>query len=117
MKRSRQWAVASFALATLVAVAFGNAYAAVPGYQTLTGVFILPPNQHGGTTVNCPAGKLVLSGGYHIEVPSATSPLAPFYATRSAPVLSQGKYGWIVSVRNNANVPITINIYAICADF
>lgn len=107
----------AFVLGGLIAAAIGRAHAAVPGYQTLKLVFTLQPHRHGGSVLYCPAGKIVLSGGFHIEVPGATSPNAPFYPTRSAPILDNGKYGWIVSVRNDAPVPITINIYAICADF
>jgi hypothetical protein len=60
----------------------------------------------------CPAGKVVLGGGYAIQEEGVNE------LTFSGPgdALINPVQGWAVSIGRDEDVPITIQVYAICAN-
>ncbi len=90
----------------------------VSGYEVVSTRVILDPQKRAQREVECPAGKLVLSGGVAAEHSTQYSP--DLVVVQSAPLLepTPGR-GWRVTVENLADPghsqPIVVIVSAICA--
>jgi hypothetical protein len=62
----------------------------------------IPANSIGSTTTTCPAGSVIVSGGF-----SGSDGLRVWQSMRDG-------NGWRVSARNEIGSPISLNVYAIC---
>ncbi|MEU1199764.1 hypothetical protein ABZ446_26550 [Streptomyces sp. NPDC005813] len=86
----------------------GPAAPGVSGYEVVTQADVpIDPNGSSAATVQCPAGKNVIGGGF-------TSNLPALYAFSSGP--TSANTSWQVFMHNTANVPASYSAYALCAD-
>jgi hypothetical protein len=79
----------------------------VSGYSEPTGTLSVGVGAEATGSVNCPAGEVVLDGGYY-------QPLTFIYITQSAPSNPSGA-GWSVSVDNLTGVAVSVSMYAVCS--
>lgn len=90
----------------------------ISGYEVVSKRVVLEPQARAQRTVECPAGKVVLSGGVAAERPSRPAPR--IMVMQSAPLLEPiPGAGWRATVENVADPgtspPVTVIVSAICA--
>ncbi|MGH8973637.1 MAG: hypothetical protein ACRD0C_10600, partial [Acidimicrobiia bacterium] len=88
----------------------------ISGYQVVSMRVVLDPQSRAHRTVECPEGKLALSGGVAAEHPTRPPRLV---VIQSAPVLeSEVGTGWRATVENLAEsgvAPTAVIVSVICA--
>ncbi|WP_369244463.1 hypothetical protein [Streptomyces sp. R41] len=84
----------------------------VSGYQVVTSTQTQPGSSLSDIQVPCPGTKHVLGGGYDIS--PTTAQLGLLSVTTSAP--NTNGTAWHVRIYNGDDVPITMDLFAICAN-
>jgi hypothetical protein len=85
-----------------------------PGYEVVTKTLNFGDTGWGGWS--CPAGKVILGGGFEATGPVAVSmPGTPGLVTPWGYIYGPNEYGWIIRDAPDS-ASNTIKIYAICAD-
>jgi hypothetical protein len=75
---------------------------------------VIPNNEGGTITVNCPPGRQATGGG--MDSPLSPGPGTLLFLDESKPVLAGVRtIGWNVEVGNPTSNPVSITAYAVCS--
>lgn len=87
----------------------------VSGYTTVQDSYDLAPNEFDDAGTFCPAGDVVLGGGYRITPDNLISSRDNVHVYESAP--AGGSTAWSVSAgnENTGNESVTLTVFATCA--
>lgn len=86
--------------------------AGVSGYEIVSAIADVPARGAGQAQPTCPAGKVVLGGGFEL---SSAPYVFNLTVQSSKPQFNGAVYSWLVGVHNENDVPRGIEAYAICA--